>query len=55
MLKRVAGTLRFTLVVPRVPLRAILTHDGGRDVDVVATVFRTPVMDRDPPAWRFSI
>ena len=55
MLEHVACLLSSPLVVPRAPLRAILAHDGGRDVDVVAAVFRAPVMDRDPPAWRFSV
>ena len=55
MLEHVTRLLSSPLVVPRTPLRAILTDDVRCDMDVVPAVFRTPVMDRDPPAWRFSI
>ena len=55
MLERVAGALGFALVVPRVPLRAILTHDVRCDMDVVAAVFCTPVVNGNPPAGCFSV
>ena len=55
MLERVACLLSSPLVVPRAPLRAILAHDVRCDMDVVPAVFRAPMMDRDPPARRFSI
>ena len=55
MLECVTGALGFALVVPGAPLGAVLAHDVRCDVDVVAAVFCASVMDRDPPAWRFSI
>ena len=55
MLEHVACLLSSPLVVPRAPLRAILTYNVRRDVDVVSAVLRAPVMDRDPPAGRFSV
>ena len=55
MLEHVACLLSSPLVVPWTPLRAILAHDGSRDVNVVAAVFRAPMVNGNPPAWRFSV
>ena len=55
VLDPVGGPHRPWLVLPAVPACAVLAHDVGHDVDVVAAGLRRSMMDRDPPARSLAV